>query len=225
MKKYILVLSLFAFLVFPSLSLARIASPSIPSPSITVTSPSGGQTYNTQQSITVTWTSVQMQGAADVEVGLFSNTSGAAQIVGTAFLNSSGQGTITIPASVVTGQYVVKVYLPPVIGVSNPFTINGITPPSSITVTSPSGGQTYTAGQQVPVKWTSVQIPSTQTLEIGLFSSSSVTASQIVGTAVSNSGQGTITIPASVTAGQYIVKVYLPPLFGVSSPFAITVVS
>ncbi|MDP3174552.1 MAG: peptidoglycan-binding domain-containing protein, partial [Phenylobacterium sp.] len=51
----------------------------------------------------------------------------------------------------------------------NPNLPCALTAPVSIKVISPNGGQTYTAGQQVTVKWSSCNIPTTANLQFSLF--------------------------------------------------------
>jgi hypothetical protein len=233
MKKYILaglaVLVVAGAVLVTTMSFAKTATPPPDTdtvPSITVTSPIGGTNFTAGQVVTVRWTSIGIASVQPLRLGLFSNTSGSAELTGTNVVNSAGQGTLTIPSTAVTGQYVFKVYLPPVYGVSSPVNVVATSPKvPTITITSPSGGENYTAGQSVTVKWTSTQISSTQPLRLGLFSNTSGSA-ELTGTNVVNSaGQGTLTIPSTAVTGQYVFKVYLPPVYGVSNSFNVTVSS
>lgn len=68
----------------------------------------------------------------------------------------------------------------------------------SITVLSPNGGEVYQVGQQIPIKWTSTNIPATATINIILNNTSSEVSknkSQSLGS-VLNTGSTVVTIPS-----------------------------
>lgn len=106
-----------------------------------------------------------------------------------------------------------------------------------ITVTSPNGGQSYTAGQSIPVTWTSCNVPSTAQLYIPMVSSSTVT-SQFTPASVTtpyvysaNTGTATLTLPPSssfhpggyLPGNYYKIEVEYPtstgPVTGISSNY------
>ncbi|MFA6325245.1 MAG: peptidoglycan-binding domain-containing protein [Candidatus Paceibacterota bacterium] len=84
--------------------------------------------------------------------------------------------------------------------------------PPSITVLSPNGGEVYTAGQQITVKWTSCNIPAGNMMPIGLsiYDSSN---NQTLGVTLTdnsslNDGQEVVTLPTLASLGnlsQYLV--------------------
>ncbi|MFH1608589.1 MAG: hypothetical protein ABH951_01045 [Patescibacteria group bacterium] len=74
----------------------------------------------------------------------------------------------------------------------------------SITILSPNGGETYTAGQQITIKWTSCNLPSTTPVDILLqaqfssgpwFGPSGLATYGLQSTHTLNSGSTTITLP------------------------------
>ncbi|MFH1608590.1 MAG: hypothetical protein ABH951_01050 [Patescibacteria group bacterium] len=68
----------------------------------------------------------------------------------------------------------------------------------SITVLSPNGGETYTAGQQITIKWTSCNGASNSQVMISLKSSQSAGSEMAT---VSDSGMATITLPTALYSG------------------------
>jgi len=71
-----------------------------------------------------------------------------------------------------------------------------------IQLISPNGGETYTAGQQITVKWTSCNASSASVL-IGLRSSFNTSVNQEIATAGSSDGQETVTLPLVGGQGGY----------------------
>lgn len=75
---------------------------------------------------------------------------------------------------------------------------------ASLTVTSPNGGEAYTANTSMPINWTTSGVTGNVTIE--LTNSSNVTQ-QVIASNVSNSGAYNWTIPSSLS-GNYKVKIY-----------------
>lgn len=81
----------------------------------------------------------------------------------------------------------------------------------SISILSPNGGETYTSGQKITVKWKSCNVgpvgltligfpyPSDREVFLGNWSTNA------------SSGNETVTIPNSITEGKYVVSVSTPP--------------
>ncbi len=152
-------------------------------PSITVLSPNGGEAFVAGQQITVKWTSCNIPTNYIIKSSLTDMVNGLDYFV--AFENhltqtyetqNDGEEILILPSTnIISGQrYQLTLQLfagpgLPDLGDSsnNLFTI--IIPPTvstgctatstpSITVLSPNGGETYIAGQQVTVKWTSCNV-------------------------------------------------------------------
>jgi peptidoglycan hydrolase-like protein with peptidoglycan-binding domain len=162
-------------------------------PSITVLSPNGGEVYQEGQQVTIKWKSCNVSTNENVRA-LISFNQGASIVVtgsGNGWTNNDGEENITIPTLGIWGNLQVqpgtfyKIYMetffaPPNIPVGyttdfsdNLFTINnnsscGIGSPT-ITLTSPNGGEVYTAGQNIPVTWTSCNLPSNTMLELNVY--------------------------------------------------------
>ncbi len=101
-------------------------------------------------------------------------------------------------------------YIPPkpLISNQNTTTNNSTCTPNStpsITVLSPNGGQTYTAGQQITVSWTTCNVASSnRDMVIGLRNG---TTTINMSYALLNDGSELVTIPPSTTSGSYKINV------------------
>jgi len=126
----------------------------LPAPSITVASPNGGEVYTSGEELTVEWSAV---GVGAVNVEFTPDGSGWTNIAGNVPAET-GSVTWTLPETD-SGFCSVRVSSagnPAVFDTSDrPFTVRG-TP--RITVTSPDGGENWTAGSQHAVTWTSEHV-------------------------------------------------------------------
>lgn len=76
----------------------------------------------------------------------------------------------------------------------------------SITITSPNGGETYTAGKTMPIQWTTTGNVSNVSIE--LVQDNSTTKYKVIADPTSNTGNYTWQIPVDVAQGAYRVKIY-----------------
>lgn len=72
----------------------------------------------------------------------------------------------------------------------------------SITITSPNGGETFSAGQQFTATWTSTGIPATDELYFGLIQDVTNIYYILTGSTL-NDGTEVFTVPANIEPGQY----------------------
>ena len=126
-----------------------------PTPSITVTSPDGGESWIQGSNHAITWTSSGTVGSY-VKVEVLK----AGSVVQTLSSSTENDGTYswTIPTTLTTGtDYRVRITSTTNTAVTdvsnNYFTITTSTP--SITVTSPDGGETWNKGTSYPITWSS----------------------------------------------------------------------
>ncbi|MEI7765496.1 MAG: Ser-Thr-rich GPI-anchored membrane family protein [bacterium] len=195
-----------------------------PNPTVTagvlVYTPNGGESYTVGKTVNVTWKTVGLTTTDLVDIKMFNK-------VGTAYSNAvtlaskitnDGNETVTIPASTVLGStYVIQVSVSAknVSDYSNStFSIVANVPPitgtcisttaPSITVLSPNGGETYTDGQQITVKWKSCNIPANHNVDIALvYFASNVGAIQYaITTSQVNDGLEVITLPTILSLRQ-----------------------
>jgi len=129
----------------------------ISSQTITVTSPHTGDTWYKGQTYIITWTKTGTMGNF-VKIKLRNSTSTAVVLDIISHIPNNGSYSWKIPTSVAPGNYVIRVRTMDnaVYGDSTVFTIAD--PPvieTSITVTSPNGGETWYCGKTYPIEWVS----------------------------------------------------------------------
>jgi len=127
---------------------------------LTVTSPNGGETLTQGQNYTVTWNQIDVPGY----LAVYLNTNGVDTDWLGAALASDGQWTWAVPGTVaVGGGYKIHLVSASLAGVDDmsdaAFTVVSGTVTAPLTVTSPNGGETLTAGQTVTITWTAHDVP------------------------------------------------------------------
>jgi DNA-binding beta-propeller fold protein YncE len=149
--------------------------------SILVYTPNGGEKFTQGQQVNVTWKSLNMTASELINIYILKKNGtlySDKTVLKSGTANDGGE-MITIPTSFgVATNYVVQVYsTSKAVGdYSNAtFSVGTIvlgscnsTTPAFIKVLSPNGGETYTAGQQITVKWESCNIPATANIGIQL---------------------------------------------------------
>jgi len=193
------------------------ACPTPSTPTITVYSPSNGDVFSAGQTINITWT----PGLPGVTYFSFYKEDQSYSTAAWAQPNpdTSGSMSYTFPSDMPAGQY--KIYA------FNERTVNGsivstnlyestgyfsilsntnddcVTSQPSITVLSPNGGETYTAGQQIEVKWKSCNVPASTIINIELGQPATTSGISLVDTG--NDGSELITLP---TVNTFPMMVY-----------------
>ena len=178
------------------------------SPNITVTSPNGGENWEPGSSHSITWSSSNLPGSY-VAIQLY--RSGSSSFISNSTIDD-GNYTWSIPSSQTESDYYqVKIYsttAPDIYDISdNNFSIgDGSSGSSTITVTSPNGGENWEPGSNENITWTSANLPTSCRIFINLFKggvfdrtivgSSSSYGSPDDGT--SNDGSYTWSIPSSL---------------------------
>lgn len=218
-------------------------------PSITVTSPNGGENWKVGQQYNITWTtSGATEGYKISLIGFLKE--GAVKYSAMVYPDvdpSSGVYAITVPSTLVSGNYKIGIDMvsPSKEIISEEFSdnyftispstcpviyciqdtcpgrhlpdandcVNCSTPCSttpSITVTSPNGGETWQVGSAQTIKWTTNNIPSSNSMTVRLRDESGVEHYFYSGdyaNAVPNNGFFSITVPTSLASGKYKAEV------------------
>jgi peptidoglycan hydrolase-like protein with peptidoglycan-binding domain len=202
---------------------------------ITVLSPNGGEVYDnnagigTNSVINVKYKSTGILGS-QLTAYLYSPLNGNIRsISGVADANDSAYLDFILPKGdlVNPGQYKITICSNvPVSGKDlcdssdDYFTIRGTTRPS-ITVLSPNGGETYTIGQSVPIKWSAQGFPSDSTLYLELRpNDSNIGSSPLkIGLVKPSAGYYNWQIPSNIIPASYIVEMYKADTYGNIDPY------
>jgi uncharacterized repeat protein (TIGR03803 family) len=180
-------------------------------PSISVTSPKGGETWSAGEKHNITW-SYQGNPGSSVKIVLVEGSATAATIVSSTSIGNNGTGSYAwiVPATLVTGSN----YKVQVTSMTNSsltsmsqgaFTIKG---GISITVTSPGGGETWSAGSTHNITWSYQGSPGS-TVNIQLLNQGTAVSSIKTAASIGKSGSGSYawTIPKGTSGSSYQVQV------------------
>jgi len=173
---------------------------SAPPPTITVTSPNGGEIWQAGTTCSITWTSMNPTGYANIileQGGVYYDQIGMAELAAGAFewnippyIGDSTDYTVLISWDPGSGN--------PVEDRSDaPFEITGSLPLPTITVTRPNGGEVWTAGTTQRISWTSTD--PADNVSIQLYKSGIYY--DFIGSAPMSDGQFDWSIPATVGDG------------------------
>ena len=169
---------------------------------ISLTSPNGGETWTAGTTNAITWTS---DVTTNLRIVLLKNGAQIAVIAGA--IPNTGSFNWAIPAAIISGSdYTVKIsscLAPSVFDVSDAnFTISGGSG-STITVVTPNGGESWTAGTTNTIAWTS---DVTGNVRISLLKNG--VQYSLIAASAPNTGSFNWLIPARLLAGaDYKVKV------------------
>jgi len=181
-------------------------------PFVTVTSPNGGETWTVGSYKTITWTYTGDPGYLKIE--LLKGTSVVSTISSYAYKGSNGSGSYnwTVPSNLSSGSdYVIRIKSTSNASITdtsdNPFSIAG-PPPPSITVTSPNGGETWTAGSYKTITWTYTGDPGYLKIELLKGTSVVSTISSYAYKGSNGSGSYNWTVPSNLSSGSdYVIRI------------------
>ena len=167
---------------------------------IQVNAPTAGDIFYKGRQISIAWTTEGVTG--DIKILLIRSDKSGGYLVASDIPYNSSPYDYTIPPEVSPGSYFVRVKNDNAApGDSGVFTIST----ASITVTTPSGGETYSTGDSIPIAWTTAGI--TGNVKIGLVRSDRSGGYLVTpGTPYDNSPFA-YTIPAGVSPGTYFIVV------------------
>ncbi|MHC1725922.1 MAG: Ser-Thr-rich GPI-anchored membrane family protein [Syntrophobacteraceae bacterium] len=195
----------------------------IVAPGITVTSPSSGETWTSGAVHTINWRYTGNPGAL-VKIELLKGGA-AATISAAAPIGDGGYGSYSwlIPASQAAGTgYTLRVTStsnPAGSGVSQSFSIS---PPDTIAVTSPVGGESWIAGAAKTIRWSYTGDPGS-TVTVELLKAGSLSSTVATNVSIANRSCAW-TIPGATTPGtDYRIRVRTNQYYSAgSNDFSIT---
>jgi 5-hydroxyisourate hydrolase-like protein (transthyretin family) len=163
-------------------------------PSITVTAPNGGETWQAGTSHTITWDYTGNPGS-NVQIQLYLNGSPVSTLITSTSTGSNGQGSYawTLSSNLAAGiAYAVKVSSTSNVNYNDAsdscFNISAALPPA-ISVVSPNGGETWQAGTSHNITWSYTGNPGAY-VQIQLYLNGSLNSTVAASTSIGNSGQG-----------------------------------
>ncbi|MCL5023752.1 MAG: RCC1 repeat-containing protein, partial [Nitrospirae bacterium] len=179
--------------------------------SITVTSPNGGESWAPGSTQAITWSYTGSPGA-NVRILLYNGTALSRSIATSAPIGSGGSGSYNwaIPSGQAVGSnYKIRIMSTTSSAYNdmsdNTFSISNA-PPTSITVTSPNGGESWAPGSTQAITWTSAGTPGAN-VKIELYKGGVFSSSIIASTATAG-GSYNWAIPADQASGSdYTVKI------------------
>lgn len=177
-------------------------------PTITVTSPNGGESFAAGSAQPITWTSTDLAPTATVKIHLMRDGELPFQIIS----STANDGTHPWPIQAATepaGDYKIRVMWTLNSSVhdfsDDDFSVTGPLPPS-LTVISPNGGEELDAGTEVSVTWSSTSIGPTANVKLELLRDSGPTL--LIASTTPNDGERPWQILGTqVTGSDYRIKV------------------
>lgn len=185
-------------------------------PPITVTYPSGGETFTIGKQIPIEWSSWGFTG--DVKIFLKSTDLTNTYLITRTAAYDSIPYEYTIPCNIPAGSYFISIEKEGIgDGKSGDFTINT---GSCITVSDPSGGETYYPGDQMNIAWDTWGISGD--VKISLIRSDLTRSYYITNATPYDSSPFQYTIPVGINAGSHYIGIKKPDeAFGKSAEFTI----
>jgi len=173
-----------------------IATP--PPPSITVTSPNGGENWEAGSTHNITWASASITGTVRIELSRDGGTTWSTIVPAT---RNTGARTwkVTGFATTQARVRVSSISVPSVSDSSDAdLTITG-PPPPGIAVTSPNGGETWAVGDTRSVTWTASGFSARDRVKVELSRDGGATWSAIVRSAAATAGSAAWRVAGSAT--------------------------
>ncbi len=209
-----------------STSLVPSTPPGITStPSITVTSANGGETWKRGTTQTITWSYAGSPGST-VKIVLLKGSTEVGTIVDSVSIGSSGKGSYSWPiASSGSGgtgsDYKVSIQSisqPSIQDTSNNyFTIAPGTTTPSITVSEPSGGETWKRGTTQTIAWSYAGSPGS-TVKIVLLKGSTEVGAIVDSVSIGSSGKGSYSWPIASSGSGGTGSDYKVSIQSISQP-------
>ena len=178
----------------------------LPEPKITLVSPNGNENYTVGDTVNIVWNSSISDRGDRIRISLYK----AGQQVSTLVTDAANSGSYSwkVGDRETASDFkirVTSVNKPTIYDESDSaFTITKPLPPS-ITVQSPNGGEAWSIGDVVQIRWSTVSMPSTGTVRISLYKAGAQVSTLVDGYA--NTGSFNWNIADRPTGSDYTIRV------------------
>jgi hypothetical protein len=185
-------------------------------PSITVTSPNGGESWPLGSAQTITWTSSNLSGNVTIELSTDGGATFPTMIAANTANDGSEPWTVAGAPCATARIRITSISFPTVFDASN--TNFSIVQPT-ITVLSPNGGEAWTSGTTQTILWTSTNLTGNVKIELSL--DGGVTYPTVIAANTANDGSESWTLPGSGSSMALIriTSVNLPSVLDVSDNY------
>ncbi|MCK4764962.1 MAG: hypothetical protein KAW12_22375 [Candidatus Aminicenantes bacterium] len=180
---------------------------------ITVTSDNDGSTYGIGSYMDLAWTATGITGS--LSANLIRTDGPESYSLKTDLPYNASPYTFYIPPEVVPGSYFIRLKQAPVNGRSAVFNLIR----SELSLTSPSGGETFYNGDNMEIAWTTTGISGDLKLTLQKSDGSSAT---LIGKPSAASSPNNYPIPCTLAAGTYYVKARHNTIVDTTADFTIT---
>jgi hypothetical protein len=174
------------------------------SPSVTVTSPNGGETWAQGGTENITWTSDLLPGEL-VKISLIKPNGVFLKKIADNFSADLGSHPVFIPASLPERDYRIKIEVKGLAAADasdSPFTVSS----PSITLTSPIGGENWQAGTTRDITWHAILHPG-DLIKIVLLKTNGKAILEIANNLDPTPGTFAWNIPSELPARDYLIKI------------------
>lgn len=180
-------------------------------PSISVLSPNGGESWGTNLNQTITWSSVSITGNVSIDINR-SYPTGSWETIFTNIANDGNEvWNVTGPTSSSARIRVRSVSMVPEVSDFSDANFTIFTPPPALTLTVPNGGESYVVGGSIPITWTSQSITGNVAIDLNRNYPTGMWETLFSSTANDGNENWVVTTPISSAARMRVRTISMSP--------------